>query len=81
MYDLLFGDRDPVSEPGTSDGTTGDWWTVFARVPDILEHSVQGFALYQSPTRHLAPLLRELGQARVGWASSSQFVSNRDQAR
>lgn len=74
MYDLLFGDRDPVAEPGTSDGTTGDWWTVFALVPDILEHAVQGFGLYQSPTRRLDPVLRELAQARVGWASGSQFV-------
>ncbi len=74
MYDLLFGDRDPVAEPGTSDGTPGDWWTVFALVPDILEHAVQGFGLYQSPARRLDPVLRELAQARVGWASGSQFV-------
>ena len=30
MYGLLFGDRDPVAEPGTATGTPGDWWTVFA---------------------------------------------------
>jgi alkylhydroperoxidase family enzyme len=74
MYDLLFEDRDPVAEPGTSDGTPGDWWTVFALVPDVLEHAVQGFGLYQSPKRLLDPVLRELAQARVGWASASQFV-------
>ena len=74
MYDLLFDDRDPVAEPGTSDGTSGDWWTVFALVPDVLEHAVQGFGLYQSPKRLLDPVLRELAQARVGWASGSQFV-------
>ena len=74
MYDLLFEERDPVAEPGTSDGTPGDWWTVFALVPDILEHSVQGFGLYQSPKRLLDPLLRELAQARVGWVCGSQFV-------
>ena len=74
MYDLLFEDRDPVAEPGTSDGTPGDWWTVFALVPDVLEHAVQGFGLYQSPKRLLDPILRELAQARVGWASGSQFV-------
>jgi len=74
MYDLLFEDRDPVAEPGTSDGTPGDWWTVFALVPDVLEHAVQGFGLYQSPKRRLDPVLRELAQARVGWASASQFV-------
>ena len=36
MYDQLFGDRDPVAEPGTATGTPGDWWTVFALVPDVL---------------------------------------------
>jgi len=75
MYDLLFGpDRDPVSDPGTATGTPGDWWPVFALVPDILEHCVQGFGLYQSPKRLLSPQLRELGQTRAGWARGSQFV-------
>jgi len=30
MYDLIFGDRDPVATPGTATGTPGNWWTVFA---------------------------------------------------
>ena len=75
MYDLLFGTgRDPVAEPGTATGTPGDWWTVFALVPDVLDHAVRGFGLYRSPTRLLAPELRELGQTRAGWARGSQFV-------
>jgi alkylhydroperoxidase family enzyme len=74
MYSLLFGDRDPVSEPGTATGTPGDWWTVFALVPDVLKHAVQGFGLYQSPDRVLDPILRELGQTRAGWTRGSQFV-------
>jgi alkylhydroperoxidase family enzyme len=75
MYDLLFGpDRDPVADPGTQTGTPGDWWTVFALVPDVLQHCVDGFGLYQSPKRLLDPQLRELGQTRVGWARGSQFV-------
>ncbi|MGZ6016158.1 MAG: carboxymuconolactone decarboxylase family protein [Phenylobacterium sp.] len=73
-YDLLFGDRDPVAEPGTSTGTSGDWWTTFAVAPDILEHCNRGFALYRSPKRKLDPVLRELAQTRVGWAKASQFV-------
>ncbi|MBX3483769.1 carboxymuconolactone decarboxylase family protein [Phenylobacterium sp.] len=73
-YDLLFGDRDPVAEPGTATGTRGDWWTVFALVPDILEHANRGFALYRNPERRLDPQLRELGQTRVGWVKGSQFV-------
>ncbi len=74
MYDLLFEDRDPVTEPGTATGSPGDWWPAFANVPDVLEHAVQGFGLYQSPKRKLDPVLRELGQTRVGWAAGSQFV-------
>ena len=74
FYALLFGDRDPVVEPGTATGTPGDWWTVFANSPDVLEHAVAGFGLYQSPKRKLDPKLRELGQTRAGWARGSQFV-------
>lgn len=74
MYDLLFGDRDPVDEPGTDTGSPGDWWPAFANVPDVLEHAVQGFGLYQSPDRRLDPVLRELAQTRAGYAAGSQFV-------
>ncbi len=74
MYDLLFEDRDPVAQPGTATGTRGDWWTVFALVPDVLDHAVRGFGLYQSSHRVLPPVLRELGQTRAGWAAGSQFV-------
>jgi alkylhydroperoxidase family enzyme len=74
MYSRLFDDRDPVTDPGTATGTPGNWWTVFALVPDVLRHAVRGFALYQSPVRRLDPQLRELGQTRAGWAVGSQFV-------
>lgn len=74
LYDLMFGERDPVAEPGTAMGTPGDWWTVFALVPDVFDHCVGGFAVYQSPKRRLDPQLRELGQTRAGFARQSQFV-------
>jgi alkylhydroperoxidase family enzyme len=74
IYRLLFGERDPVKEPGTATGTPGNWWTVFAGSPDVFDHAVSGFALYRSPKRKLDPKLRELGQTRVGWARGSQFV-------
>jgi alkylhydroperoxidase family enzyme len=74
MYDLLFGDRDPVAEPGTATGTPGDWWTVFALVPDVFRHAVAGFGLYRSEKRKLDPKLRELGQTRAGFTRGSQFV-------
>ena len=74
MYDRLFGERDPVAEPGTATGTPGDWWTVFANSPDVMEHACRGFALYASPNRKIGPKLRELGQTRAGWLVGSQFV-------
>jgi alkylhydroperoxidase family enzyme len=74
MYDRLFGERDPVAEPGTATGTPGDWWTVFANSPDVMEHACRGFALYASPERKIGPKLRELGQTRAGWLVGSQFV-------
>jgi len=73
-YRLLFGDRDPVAEPGTATGSPGDWWTVFANSPDVFKHAVRGFALYRDPNRKLDPVLRELAQTRAGWAKASQFV-------
>ena len=74
MYEWLFEGRDPVAEPGRWDGTTGDWWTVFALSPDILDHCVKGFGLYQSPTRVLDPDLRGSARPRCGWAAGSQFI-------
>ena len=74
MYKALFGDRDPVTQPGTATGTRGDWWTVFALAPDIFKHAVDGFAVYRHPERKLDPVLRELGQTRAGWAKGAQFV-------
>lgn len=74
LYNLLFGDRDPVAEPGTDTGTPGDWWTVFANSPDTLKHAAQGFGYYRSPARKIDPVLRELGQTWAGYAVGSQFV-------
>jgi alkylhydroperoxidase family enzyme len=74
VYDMLFGGRCPVAEPGTATGTRGDWWTVFALVPDCFRHAVAGFGFYRSPKRLLDPRLRELGQTRAGFLRESQFV-------
>jgi alkylhydroperoxidase family enzyme len=73
VYKSLFGDRDPVVSPGTETGTPGNWWTVFALVPDAFDHAVAGFQFYRGK-RKLNPKYRELGQTRVGWARGSQFV-------
>lgn len=74
IYSLLFGDRDPVVEPGTATGTPGNWWTVFATVPDAFKHTTEGFQFYRSPARKIDPKLRELGQTRAGFVVGSQFV-------
>jgi len=74
VYRMLFGDRDPVADPGTETGSPGDWWTVFAGVPDCFDHAVAGFQFYRSPNRKLDPKLRELGQIRAGFARGSRFV-------
>ncbi len=74
LYGMIFGDRDPVAEPGTASGTPGNWWTVFALVPEAFDHTTAGFQFYRSPERRLDPVLRELGQTRAGWARGSRFV-------
>lgn len=75
LYDYVFGEgRDPVSEPGTPTGTPGDWWTTFANNVEVFDHCVAGFALYRRSAEYLDPRLRELGQARAGWARGSAFV-------
>jgi len=74
VYKMLFGGRDPVAEPGTETGTPGNWWTVFALVPDVFDHAVAGFQRYRSTNRKLDPKFRELGQLRAGWARASLFV-------
>ena len=74
MYARIFGDRDPVIEPGTSTGTPGNWWTVFALVPDVMEHATRGFAMMRDDTRATDGKLRELGRLRAAWVIGSQFV-------
>ena len=74
IYSMVFNGRDPVAEPGTASGTPGNWWTVFALVPDAFDHTTAGFQFYRSPNRRLTPRLRELGQTRAGYAVGSQFV-------
>ncbi|MBD2858090.1 carboxymuconolactone decarboxylase family protein [Spongiibacter sp. KMU-158] len=74
IFNMLFGDRDPIKEPGTATGTPGNWWTVFNIVPDAFQHTTDGFVFYRSPNRKICPILRELGQIRAGFTVGSQFV-------
>ena len=74
VYDRLFGNRDPVAEPGTDMGTPGHWWTVLAQAPHVLAHFVACSRMYMGPKMTLAADLRELGQIRAGWLNGCQFV-------
>jgi len=74
IYERLFGDRDPVTQPGTATGTPGNWWTVYALVPDVLAHAQAGFALLNSRKRVLTPYQRELALTRTGFCAGSRFV-------
>lgn len=73
-YNRMFGERDPVAEPGTATGTPGNWWTVLALVPDVLTYFQGGGALYKSPKRAIPPYFVELGIVRAGFAVGSKFV-------
>lgn len=78
FYDEVFGDRDPVSEPGTETGTPGNWWTTFALVPPIFDHAVEHFRIFgmfsDSSRSSLPTHWRELGIMRAGYVIGSVFV-------
>ena len=54
LYDQMFGERDPVAQPGTSTGTPGNWWTAWANVPGILA----AFSAFPAAQSTLDPQLR-----------------------
>ncbi len=72
-YDMVFGDRDPVAEPGTSTGTPGNWWTVMALSPYVFEHATFAMSGEQNPVK-LDETLRELALIRTGFIQGSRFV-------
>jgi alkylhydroperoxidase family enzyme len=70
-YERMFGEsRDPVAEPGTSTGTPGNWWTVWANVPGIL----RAFSAYPMAQAPLDDEIREIAIMRTGFVRGSQFV-------
>ncbi len=74
IYERLFDGRDPVAQPGTAMGTPGNWWTVLAQAPHVLERFVLASRMYLGEKMALSPRLRELGQTRAGWLNGCQFV-------
>lgn len=77
-YDALFGERDPVAEPGTATGTPGNWWTVFALVPYVFDHATSHFGMFgmfaDKSVSQLDGGIRELAIMRAGYTQASQFV-------
>lgn len=73
-YQRMFGDRDPVAEPGTSTGTPGNWWTVMALSPDVLTYFQRGGGLMVGERRANTRYNVELALTRTGFAAGSQFV-------
>jgi alkylhydroperoxidase family enzyme len=71
-----FGDRDPVTDPGTDTGTPGDWWTTFALAPDVLRNSADFLMLAADPESKLSiePRYRELGVLRQAWVTGCRFI-------
>lgn len=78
FYERLFGDRDPVAEPGTATGTPGNWWTVFALVPYIFDHATSHFGMFgmfaDKSISELDGAIRELAIMRAGFTQGSRFV-------
>lgn len=78
FYDALFGERDPVAEPGTATGTPGNWWTVFATVPYVFDHATSHFGMFgmfaSESVSNLDGAIRELAIMRAGYTQASQFV-------
>jgi AhpD family alkylhydroperoxidase len=73
IYQQIFGDRDPVAQPGTGTGSPGDYWTTLALVPDILKMYTDAlFALLQ-PGRKLEPRYRELAILRTAIVGDCRF--------
>src|ERR1700689_2911226 len=73
-FQARFGDRDPVTEPGTETGSPGDWWTTMALEPGIFHLIELRHEWQNSPERRLDPVLREMAIVRAGWARGSRFV-------
>lgn len=73
-YTRFFEERDPVGQPGTSTGTPGNWWTVFALMPDIMAYFQAGGALMRSNTRVITRYFIELSILRAAFVRASKFV-------
>jgi alkylhydroperoxidase family enzyme len=73
IYQKIFGERDPVAEPGTATGSRGDYWTTLAVVPDLLKMSADTVWALLQPGRVLDPQYRELAILRAAIVGECKF--------
>jgi len=73
IYKGIFGDRDPVEQPGTATGSRGDYWTTLALVPNIFKLSTEIVWGLLAPGRKLDPGLRELAILRTAIVGDCKF--------
>lgn len=74
IYKAVFGDKDPVAEPGTATGSRGDAWTTYGLVPDIIKTVYRDLLPFLGNDRVLPAPLRELGMLRTGIIGQSIFM-------
>jgi alkylhydroperoxidase family enzyme len=67
QLDKVFG---AVRDRGTLTGTPGNWWTVWSRVPGILN----AFGAYSYTAAPLPAEILELALVRTGYVRASRFV-------
>src|SRR5690348_8323928 len=73
IYQQIFGDRDPVAQPGTATGSPGDYWTPLALVPDIFKMASDLLFMMLQPGRKLVPRHRELAIFRTALVGDCRF--------
>lgn len=73
IYQQIFGERDPVAQPGTATGSRGDYWTTLALVPDIFKLSTEIVWGLLAPGRKLDPIIRELAILRTAIVGDCKF--------
>lgn len=73
IYQQIFGDRDPVAQPGTATGTPGDYWTTLALVPDLFKMATEFLFTSLQPGRKLEARYRELAILRTAIVGDSRF--------
>jgi alkylhydroperoxidase family enzyme len=73
IYQQIFGDRDPVAQPGTTTGSPGDYWTTLALVPDLFKLATDIVWASLQPRRKLEPRYRELAILRTAIVGDCKF--------